>query len=66
MKLMNNIARCDGRTLPADTNPGEALFLAPKCRECRRKEFSRADGALMMAAPAPSLTPCHERIWRLA
>ena len=66
MNLPNDIARCNGRTLPADTTPGEALFLAPECRECRRKEFGGLDRVVMMAAPAPSLTPCHERIWRLS
>ena len=66
MSLPNDIARCNGRTLPAHTNPSEALLLAPECRECRRKEFDGLDRAVMMAAPAPSLTPCHSRIWRLA
>ena len=66
MNLPNDIARCNGRTLPADTTPGEALFLAPECRECLRRIAGRGERVVMSAAPAPSLTPCHSRIWRLA
>ena len=62
MNLPNDIARCNGRSLPADTNPHQALFLAQECRECLRRIADRPDAVWMMASPAPTDETCHMRI----
>jgi len=62
MTLPADISRCDGRTLPTDSNPHEAHFLAPECRYCLRKTADRLDRVMVMAAPAPMMTACVMRI----